>query len=85
MSEIPMRTMLLLVLTLAFFTLLALFGIHPVNVIEIENATETEMQQFAEKLVYATHLLALMTVLICSFIIVYEIKKRCSNRKSEVA
>jgi hypothetical protein len=67
---------LLPLLTLAFFVILTLFGIHPVSVIEIENATETEMQQFAEKLVYATHLLALMTVIICIFIIVYEIKKR---------
>jgi hypothetical protein len=50
MSEIPMRTMLaliiLLLLTLAFFVILTLLGIHPVSVIEIENATETKMQQF---------------------------------------
>jgi uncharacterized membrane protein len=82
MSEIPMRKMALLLFIFAFFAILTLLVIHPVSIIEIENATETEMQEYAEKLIFATNLLALMTVLICILVIVYDIKKRRTKNDS---
>jgi hypothetical protein len=80
MSEIPIRTMLLLLLTLAFFVILTLLGIHPVSVIEIENATETEMQQFKEQLIFTTVTLAFLASALFGILVALW----RSNRKSEV-